>query len=278
MFRWGVGSRDVAALSVAAMRPGTRLASAVEQIRQWRPGLPMLASLAAGALLATLTTTLLENWVTDMLLRDTVARASDQLELGVLGTITPADFEPPFDSRRLDTFAAQLEPITSQLLRQGSGLIRVNLFARDGTLLYSDTPARRGEVLDPDEAQLLKSALEGKPASQRSSLSGPENADLRSYHSSALEAYVPVTIDGDIVGAYELYQDLSGVRSLMLVAWIFVLGITTALIALAAQFARSSDTSKTIGKTRKPGAPSPLRSGRQPRPGFPRVSSRFWDC
>ena len=116
------------------------------------------------------------------------------------------------------------------MVRDGSGIIRLNLFARDGTLLYSDLPRNRGRHIDPHEAHLLAVALAGGVGSERSSLSGPENADLGGRFASALEVYVPVVRDGQVVGAYEVYQDLGPASRQLVMIWAGVTGLVAAAV------------------------------------------------
>src|SRR3712207_3569935 len=49
---------------------------------------------------------LVEARLTDMMLRQVVARASDQIELVVQDRVSPLDFEPPYTPERMDDLAA----------------------------------------------------------------------------------------------------------------------------------------------------------------------------
>src|SRR2546430_16387551 len=69
----------------------------------------------------------IERRVTEVMLAELVARASDQVELGVLPRLTPADFEPPYTLAKLDALDAKLDPILDRAREPGSGVIRVNL-------------------------------------------------------------------------------------------------------------------------------------------------------
>jgi DNA-binding CsgD family transcriptional regulator len=188
---------------------------------------PVLGGLLAGALVATLLVGVSSERLTNLLLVSAAERALDHLELGALAELTSSDFEPPYTPERLDDLARRLEGLRQQVVRDRSGVIRLNLFARDGTLLYSDAGRNRGRQVDPHDAHLLGVALGGGIGAERSSLFGPENADLRSQFSSALEVYVPVLRDGQVVAAYEVYQDLGPSSGLLAMVWAAV----TVLIA-----------------------------------------------
>ena len=103
-------------------------------------------------------------------------------------------------------------------------MLRVHFFARDGTVVYSDVPSKRGQVIPPSSAPLLDRALAGAVGTEVSSLSSPENADLKARYDTALEVYVPLVLDGRVVAAYEVYQDLAAIRPIHSLVWNGVLG------------------------------------------------------
>jgi DNA-binding CsgD family transcriptional regulator len=157
--------------------------------------------------------------ITELMLAQVLARADDEVELGVLPRVTAADFEPPFTAARIDDLSARLEPVLDRVREQGSGVIRVNLFAADGTVLYSDMASLRDQTVSPLTDELLAGALAGSPAAEISDLSGPENSDLGARYGSALEAYVPCVLDGRVVGVYEFYTDLDAIRPIREIVW-----------------------------------------------------------
>ena len=188
-----------------------------------------VAGLVAGAVIATVLVGLTSERLTNLLLVHAVSRALDHRELGALAELTSADFDPPYTPERLDQLAYRLEGLRQQVVRDGSGVIRLNLFARDGTLVYSDLARNRGRQINPQDARLLAVALDGRIGAERSSLSGPENADLGGRFAGALEVYVPVVREGQVVGAYEVYQDLGPASGLLVMSW----GAVTVLVAAA---------------------------------------------
>lgn len=159
--------------------------------------------------------------ISDLMMTMTAQRAIDQVDLGIDPLVESADFEPPFSQDKLNGLADRLDPSLTRL--EEEGIIRLNVVAPDGTIIYSDRPSIRGLQIPLDESVLK--ALTGSPTRQVVSLIGPENADLRSRFGEALEVHVPVTIRGRVVGVYEVYEDLGGtpVEQLPLV-WASALG------------------------------------------------------
>ena len=77
----------------------------------------------------------------------TLARAVDQVELGILEHVRAEDFQPPFTPERLGELASRLDPHMSGLIETRSGVLRLHVFAPDGTVIYSDLAPKRGQVI-----------------------------------------------------------------------------------------------------------------------------------
>ena len=167
-------------------------------------------------------------WVIEMplaafMLGEVEARAVDQLQLSILGQLSAADFQPPHTPAKAADLAERLDPLVMRLRRAGSGVIRVNLLAADGTIVYSDTPHVRGKWLPPGEKHELATALGGSlGASEHSSLSTEENADLKARYREAFEVYVPVRLDGRVAGAYEIYVESGEIRAALMAVWLIL--------------------------------------------------------
>jgi DNA-binding CsgD family transcriptional regulator len=185
-------------------------------------GRAALPGVTAGLLAAGVLGLLLEVRLTDLLLTQAAERAVDQAELGVVQQVAAADLAPPFDTAKLARVDAALGPLLRRVRQPGSGIVRVNVFGRDGTVLDSDEASLRGQKIHTDDMPLLSAALHGATAVEQSPLQGPENVDLRNRFSDALEVYVPLEQDGQVIGAYELYLDHSGARPLRPLGWILV--------------------------------------------------------
>src|SRR5919202_1057960 len=199
-----------------------------------RLGRAAVLGIAVGLLAAGGLGWLAEARLTELLLTQAAERAVDQAQLVVAQQVTAADLSPPFDSAKLARVEAALGPLLHRVRQPGSGIVRVNVFGRDGTVLASDEPGLRGHKVATDDAPLLAAALRGDTAAERSAFQGVENADLRSRFGEALEVYVPLERDGQITGAYELYLDLSTVEGPRRVVWIVVVAALSSLGSLAA--------------------------------------------
>jgi DNA-binding CsgD family transcriptional regulator len=203
---------------------GLPLSRTLSQVARRIRGIPSMsrmdvAIVISGVLLAFGGAWLIEARLTDLVLAQVAARAIDQVELGVLSRVTEADFQPPYSLERLEALNQRLDPLLARMQNDGSGVIRLHMHARDGTIIYSDRPSQLGEVVPPLSVPLLTSALEGSLGTQRSSLLDPEDADLKSRYDGALEVHVPVVLNGQVVGAYQMYQDLAPIRPIRPLAW-----------------------------------------------------------
>jgi diguanylate cyclase (GGDEF)-like protein/PAS domain S-box-containing protein len=190
-----------------------------------RPGLVTRFTIIGATMALIIATTLagliearLSEYVMDM----TIERAMDQVELGILHSVTPADFQPPYTQERLASLAQRLDPRLDILHEARTGILRLHLFAPDGTVIYSDLPAKRGT--QATISAHLGAALHGTVESGISSLGGDENKDLKARYDSAIEVYVPFVEKGNVVGAYEIYTDPAPVRPIRQLVWIAVVG------------------------------------------------------
>jgi signal transduction histidine kinase/CheY-like chemotaxis protein len=167
----------------------------------------------------------IESDLTDMVLRQTAARAIDQVELGAQGRFDPRDLEAPHTFDKTFRLALQLAPLEAQVNRKGSGLLRLHVIAPDGTIVYSDDMTALNMVVRPEDSPPLRTALAGEASESVSDLSSPRVARLREQgHDGALTVNVPFRIDGKVVGAYELYHDLQPVRAIRTRVWGAVTG------------------------------------------------------
>jgi len=99
-----------------------------------------MVGLTVGVLVAGTMAWFIETRLTDLLLTTIAARASDQVErLGLTGYITADDFAPPHTPERLASIAARLDPVYADLHDEQSGVIRLQMFAPDGTILFTSS-------------------------------------------------------------------------------------------------------------------------------------------
>src|SRR4051812_20115750 len=114
-----------------------------------RPGLVTRFTLIGASMALLIATTLaglIEARLSEYIMDLTIARAVDQVDLGILDRVTAADFSPPFTPDRLANLARRLDPYLPALHENRSGVLRLHLFAPDGTVIYSDLPGKRGQV------------------------------------------------------------------------------------------------------------------------------------
>ena len=181
--------------------------------------------------------------------------------------MTPADFVPPFTTERLDDLAARLDPVLGRVRNGTSGILRVNVVARDGTLLYSDLSAIRGSLVSPTDKIELRTALDGAVGANEEPLSDEENADLHASYGAALAVYVPVSLGGEVVGAYEIYQELGPLHVVRAALWGAVVGLWCLVLGcgyvMRGRPARADPSTAPL--TPPSAAVSQVNSGRDPQ-------------
>ena len=209
----------------------------------------------AGLLLAVGAAQALETRLTDLLLQQTAERAADQVRLGLLPRLSADDFAPPYPPAKLAALEQRLQPFLARMREDGSGLIRLHIHAQDGTILYSDNPALLGQVVAPTSVPLLAQALAGSQGTEFSPLVDPDDADLVARYDRALKVHVPLVLDGQVVGAYQLYEDPAGLRPLPVLLWITeagVFGLVLLLLSYRARHAARERRPQVTGAPRPP--------------------------
>jgi signal transduction histidine kinase len=93
----------------------------------------------------------------------------------------------------------------------GSGLVRVKIWNRSGTVIYSDDPSLVGQKFPISD--FLNQAFEGLTSADISSLDKAENVDEKGF-GELIEVYTPLKQGGksDIVGVFEGYYNIWGLR------------------------------------------------------------------
>jgi len=198
-------------------------------VRRWLPAVCIALCAVIGVIGVAGHASAADDRMRAMLVEQVAARASDQVAIGVTQRTTAGDFEPPFTSARLDALSARLDPLLARARQDGSGLLRVELIARDGTVLYSDLASRRGQVVSPLADPLLAHALAGTRGAMFRFLQLPGGDDGLGWAGAAALADVPIVFDGTIVGVYVLYQELPGIN----VIEPAVAGLAMAIVAVA---------------------------------------------
>src|SRR5207247_2491934 len=111
--------------------------------------------IAVGSLIAGASIWGIDTYLTNVMIGLVAQRAADQANLAVLNHVNPVDFEPPYPEAKLDELGARLRPSLTPLYENRSGVVRVNIMARDGTIIFSHASELRGQVLSPDDKSML---------------------------------------------------------------------------------------------------------------------------
>ena len=194
-----------------------------------------------------------DHYLSRILLSQVAARAIDHVEVGVAPHVSPLDFQPPYTTDKLNDIDTRVDVILARAREDGSGIIRVNLFARDGTVLYSDLASLRGRMISPLTDTLVRGALAGSPGAALVSLDNPETDDLLADYGSALEASAPLILNGEVVGVYELFQDPAPINALRPLVW------GTAAMLAVAFFVLVRVAPRQLLRLRTTPAPTPRR-------------------
>jgi signal transduction histidine kinase/CheY-like chemotaxis protein len=136
----------------------------------------------------------------------------------LLNAITPADLETPMVGERYDR---SHEFVQRSIVSDRTA--RVKLWAKDGTVIYSDDRAGVGEKF-PSEGNLMSAALRGENAAETEVPEDAENARER-YLGTLMEVYTPIIFPGSTepAGAFEIYQyyEHTANRISALQKWVF---------------------------------------------------------
>src|SRR5215216_3569289 len=125
--------------------------------------------------------------------------------------LTAADLEAALGGERYD----EIDTLIHNTLLSAD-IVRIKIWNRDGLLVYSDDKNIMGRVFPVEED--MQEAFAGEIASEVTDLESEENIDERNKYSELFEIYVPLgTADSEeILGAYEVYYDLSKLRPRLL--------------------------------------------------------------
>jgi diguanylate cyclase (GGDEF)-like protein len=106
-------------------------------------------------------------------------------------------------------------------------LLQANIYAADGTVLFSGQPERVGRKVLPSRVPRLAGALAGAVNTRLLALSPVDDADLTARYTEVLAVYSPIQRDGQIVAAAEVYADPTPVRLARLATWLVIVGPVT---------------------------------------------------
>jgi diguanylate cyclase (GGDEF)-like protein/PAS domain S-box-containing protein len=134
-------------------------------------------------------------------------RTTEAVLLGYMGTtLLPEALENPGGPRATEV-NARLEELTAS--RQ---VLRIKVWSKDGTVVYSDLPALRGRNFGV--ADDLEEVFAGETSAEFSAGDAEENEFEHGLADEFLSIYLPIrTATGAIVGAYEVYEDAAPIEA-----------------------------------------------------------------
>ena len=176
----------------------------------WRPGL-RAGVLAVSAALVTGTALAVSANVSDHLARTAVDAAVRTTEAVVRGYVDPLVSANGLTTAAGDNGGA-IDAQLSRLVAAGK-ILRIKVWAPDGTVVFSDLAALRGRQF-PVGSELTE-ALEGNVATDFSSGTDEENVFERGLADRFLSVYLPIRVPGSsvVAGVYEIYEDAGPIEA-----------------------------------------------------------------
>ena len=156
----------------------------------------MVFALSMGFALSSLLTRAVQEWEWE----NTAALTRREIELRGLDTVLAAPRSAPLDER---TREQQL----SSLMRGLPEVVRVKVWDRDATVVWSDEPRLIGQRFADDNE--LKEALAGEVTVEIKTLDGREHAYERPRFTTLAEVHVPIVskTTGRVLGVVEVYKN-----------------------------------------------------------------------
>jgi len=157
-------------------------------------------------------------------------------------TTTAMDGTTPADVAKVDSM---LETLVDH-----EHLLRIKIWSKDGTVLFSDLPALRGKQFEVDDD--LGKAFDGKVTQGLSDGTSAENVFETGLAARFLEVYVPVrsTATGQVVAAYEIYQNAKFIDDSIAATRLqvfLIAGVIAAILAVLLLIAFEA-TSRRLGR------------------------------
>ena len=213
------------------MRPRTATIASPLAALRWRPGLRGWVLLGSATVVIGLAFQIAGSAA------DHLRDASRQAATANVESIVRSYVDPILDEESLDLGAAPNPDVQEQLTRLVAGreMRRVNVWTRDGRVMYSTETALRAVRMDID-AQLA-SAFSGTSQAYFGSADGPEDG-LSTLPDRLLHLYVPIrgTSDANPIGVFEVYMDAEPIETAVSEirddVFQFSLGAGTILLAL----------------------------------------------
>lgn len=153
----------------------------------------------------------LESTLKSETLQEVAENAASQASNILDKNLTVADLRRSLQAERYD----QVDTLIHDTLLS-SDIVRVKIWNRKGLLVYSDDQTFVGQTFPVSKE--LEEALGGAIAAEISALEADENVGERGLYGELFEIYVPLqpAKSNEILGAYEVYYDLSKLQPRLL--------------------------------------------------------------
>ena len=131
--------------------------------------------------------------------------AANHLTSMLTHDLSAADMAIPLDPDRY----AQVDALIREHVLAIPHIVRVKIWRSDGVVVYSDAEEIVGQRFPLTDE--LEEALAGEVVTELSDLNQKENVIEQGHFDQLFEVYVPLQLAGssEIVGAYEIYHDLT---------------------------------------------------------------------
>ena len=191
----------------------------------------MAAVVVVAGILAIVAASVAQGYALQWATRAVAASAIAHLEAGLLADAQAGDFaaSPEQSNALLTRLDARLDRIREA---GEAGIVQVNLYARDGTVLLSGRPERVGQKVLPSRVPRLAGSLAGTLNTRLLALSSADDADLTDRYAEVLAVYAPINRSGQIVAAAEVYVDPAPIWYARLATWVGVVGAVTLVLLL----------------------------------------------
>lgn len=176
----------------------------------WRPGLRALVLGVSGALVIG-TAFLVSTNVSGHLERAAVNEAIRTTEAVVRGFIDPAVASTGL-ANPTKPQSAMVNASLERLVSTGK-ILRIKVWSLEGAVVFSDLPALRGRLFPLEDD--LREVFEGNIETEFSSGAADENVFERGLADTFLSIYFPIRspYTGEVLGAYEVYEDAAPILS-----------------------------------------------------------------
>ncbi len=152
-------------------------------------------ALTMGFALSSLLTRAVQDWEW----QNTAALARREVELRGIDTLLAAPRPAPLDEQTRHEFARLMQGIPE--------VVRIKVWDRDATVVWSDEPRLIGQRFSEDDE--LQEALAGEVSVEIKTLGGRENTYERPSYTTLAEVHVPIfsKTTGQVIGVVEVYKN-----------------------------------------------------------------------